>query len=101
MLNVRRESNLINWEVVLWTCITVGVLAGVGAIILIFISAKNVKKRSSELKNIHIELKTGMKIMFCGGVYGKVVKVADETVEVEVSKNVVITISRYSIQGVV
>lgn len=92
---------MINWEVVLWTCITVGVLAGVGAIILIFISAKNVRKRSSELKNIHIELKTGMKIMFCGGVYGKVVKVGDETVEVEVAKNVVITISRYSIQGVV
>lgn len=92
---------MINWEVVLWTCITVGVLAGVGAIILIFISTKNVRKRSSELKELHIELKTGMKIMFCGGVYGKVVKVGDETVEVEVAKNVVITISRYSIQSVV
>lgn len=92
---------MINWEVVLWTCITVGVLVGIGAIILIFISARNVRKRSSELKDIHIELKAGMKIMFCGGVYGKVVKVGDETVEVEVAKNVVITISRYSIQGVV
>lgn len=91
---------MINWEVVLWTCITVGALAGVGAIILIFISAKNVRKRSSELKDLHIELKNGMKIMFCGGVYGKVVKVGDETVEVEVAKNVVISISRYSIQGV-
>lgn len=92
---------MINWEVVLWTCITVGVLVGIGAIILIFISARNVRKRSSELKDIHIELKAGMKIMFCGGVYGKVVKVGDETVEVEVAKNVVITISRYSIQSVV
>lgn len=92
---------MINWEVILWTCITVGVLVGIGAIILIFISARNVRKRSSELKDIHIELKAGMKIMFCGGVYGKVVKVGDETVEVEVAKNVVITISRYSIQSVV
>ena len=92
---------MINWEVVLWTCITVAVLAGIVAIILIFISARNVRKRSSELKDIHIELKAGMKIMFCGGVYGKVVKVGDETVEVEVAKNVVITISRYSIQRVV
>ena len=92
---------MINWEVILWTCITVAVLAGIVAIILIFISARNVRKRSSELKDIHIELKAGMKIMFCGGVYGKVVKVGDETVEVEVAKNVVITISRYSIQRVV
>lgn len=98
---MRREFNLINWEVILWTCITVAVLAGIVAIILIFISARNVRKRSSELKDIHIELKAGMKIMFCGGVYGKVVKVGDETVEVEVAKNVVITISRYSIQRVV
>ena len=91
---------MINWEVVLWTCITIAVLAGIVALILIFISAKNVKKRASELKDIHIELKPGMKIMFCGGIYGKIVSVGKETVEVEVSKNVVITVSRYSIQNI-
>lgn len=91
---------MINWEVVLWTCITIAVLAGIVALILIFISAKNVKKRASELKDIHIEIKPGMKIMFCGGIYGKIVSVGKETVEVEVSKNVVITVSRYSIQNI-
>ncbi|WP_291708483.1 preprotein translocase subunit YajC [Clostridium sp.] len=92
---------MINWEVVLWTCITIGVLVGIIALILIFISAKNLKKRTSELKDIHLELKTGMKIMFCGGIYGKIVSAGKETVEVEVAKNVVITISRYSIQNIV
>lgn len=92
---------MINWEVVIWTCITVAVLAGIGALILIFISAKNIKKRTSELKDLHIELKPGMKVMFCGGIYGKVVSVGKETVEVEVAKNVVITVSRYSIQNTI
>lgn len=91
---------MINWEVVTWTCITVAVLAGIIALILIFISAKNIKKRTSELKDIHVELKPGMKIMFCGGIYGKIVSVAKENVEVEVAKNTVITISRYSIQNI-
>ena len=91
---------MINWEVVLWTCITVAVLAGIISLILIFISTKNIKKRTSELKDIHTELKSGMKIMFCGGVYGKIVSVGKETVDVEVSKNVVITISRYAIQTI-
>ncbi|MGG7059131.1 preprotein translocase subunit YajC [Clostridium nigeriense] len=91
---------MINWEVVIWTCITVAVLAGIIALILIFISAKNIKKRTSELKDIHVELKPGMKIMFCGGIYGKIVSVAKENVEVEVAKNTVITISRYSIQNI-
>ena len=38
--------------------------------------------------------------MFCGGIYGKIVSVAKENVEVEVAKNTVITISRYSIQNI-
>lgn len=99
ILNVRMVFNMVNWEVVLWTCITVAVLAGIVALILIFISAKNIKKRTSELKDIHVELKAGMKVMFCGGIYGKVVSAGKETVDVEVAKNVVITISRYSIQN--
>jgi preprotein translocase subunit YajC len=92
---------MINWEVILWTCITVAVLVGIAAIILIFISAKNLKKRTSALKDVHVELKPGMKVMFCGGIYGKVVSVAQEKVEIEMAKNTVITVSRYSIQNIV
>lgn len=91
---------MINWEVILWTCITIAVLVGIGSLILIFISAKNFRKRSSSLKEVHEDLKPGMKIMFCGGIYGKVVSVASETIEVDIAKNVVITISRYSIQNI-
>lgn len=92
---------MINWEVVMWTCITVAVLAGIIALILIFISARNLKKRTSELKDVHVDLKPGMKVMFCGGIYGKVVSVEKEKVEVEIAKNTVITISRYSIQNII
>lgn len=91
---------MINWEVVIWTCITVAVLLGIGALILLFISAKNIKKRTSELKDVHVELKPGMKVMFCGGVYGKVVSAREEKVEIEIAKNTVITVSRYSIQNI-
>ena len=100
MTKARMVSNMINWEVVIWTCITVAVLAGIGALILIFISAKNIKKRTSDLKDVHVELKPGMKIMFCGGLYGKVVSVGKEKVEVEIAKNTVIAISGYSIQNI-
>lgn len=92
---------MINWEVVMWTCITVAVLAGIIALILIFISARNLKKRTSELKDVHVDLKPGMKVMFCGGIYGKVVSLEKEKVEVEIAKNTVITISRYSIQNII
>lgn len=91
---------MINWEVIVWTCITVAVLLGIVALIIIFISTKNLKKRTSELKNVHIELKSGMKVMFCGGIYGKVVSVGKEIVEIEIAKNTIISVSRYSIQNI-
>lgn len=91
---------MMNWEVILWTCITVAVLLGIAALIITFISAKNFKKRSSELKNVHVELKSGMKVMFSGGIYGKVVSIAKETVDIEIAKNTVVSVSRYSIQNI-
>ncbi|EEH96573.2 preprotein translocase, YajC subunit [Clostridium sp. 7_2_43FAA] len=100
MMKVRMVYKMVNWEVVIWTCITIAVLLGIGALILLFISAKNIKKRTAELKEVHVELKPGMKIMFCGGIYGKIVSVREDQVEVDVAKNTVITISRYSIQNI-
>ena len=35
----------INWEVILWTCITLAVLMGVIGLILYAISAKNVRSK--------------------------------------------------------
>ena len=52
---------MINWEVIIWTCITIGVLLGIAALILTFISARNIKKKTSELKTLHSDLKPGMK----------------------------------------
>lgn len=91
---------MINWEVITWTCITIAVLVSIGALILIFISAKNVRKRTAELKELHVELKPGMTVLFCGGIHGKVIKEKGDDVDLEVSKNVIITVSRYAIQRI-
>ena len=51
-----------------------------------------------ELQN---NIKVGAKIMFAGGIYGKIVKIKNDVIDVEVSKSSVISISRYSIQNVI
>ena len=90
----------INWEVIIWTCITLAVLMSVIGLILYAISAKNVRSKRKELGEVHTELKVGSRIMFAGGVYGKVVSIDDEdTLRVEVARKVVITISRYAVQS--
>ena len=69
---------MINWEVILWTCVTIGVLLGVFAMILSIISAVNMKKRRKDMADIHTTLAIGSKVMFAGGFSGKVVRMGEE-----------------------
>ena len=92
---------MINWEVILWTCITIAVLMGVIAMILTVISAVNMKKRRKQIGDIHTTLQVGSKVMFAGGIYGKVVRVGeDEVIGVEIAPKTIIDISRYSVQAI-
>jgi len=93
---------MINWEVILWTCVTVGVLVGAFGLILSIISAKNMRKRREQVGEIHTTLAIGSKVMFAGGIYGKVVRMNgdDEVIGVEVAPKVIIDISRFSFQAI-
>jgi len=90
-----------NWEVIGWTCATMFVIVIVVALGLSILSAVNVRKRRTELEEVHTELAIGCKVICCGGIFGKVVGINDndEVVNVEVAKGTVITISRYAIQS--
>ena len=93
---------MINWEVILWTCVTVGVLVGVFATILYAVSAVNMKKRRQQMADIHTTLAIGSKVMFAGGIYGKVVRINgdDVVIGVEVAPKTIIDISRFAIQAI-
>ena len=77
------------------------VIVVVVALGLSILSAVNVRKRRTELEEVHTELAIGCKVICCGGIFGKVVGINDndEVVNVEVAKGTVITISRYAIQS--
>ena len=94
---------MINWEVVLWTCITLAVIMGIIGLILTIISSMNMKKRREEIGNLHTTLAIGKRVMFAGGIYGKVVRMndTDEIIGVEVAPKTVIDISRFAVQEIV
>ena len=92
---------MINWEVVLWTCITIAVLMGVFALILTIISAVNMRRRRKDIGDIHTTLAVGSKVIFAGGFYGKVVRMGEgEVIGVEIAPKTIIDISRFAIQGI-
>ena len=92
---------MINWEVILWTCITIAVLMGIFGMILSIISAVNMKKRRKQVGDIHTTLAIGSKVMFGGGIYGKVVRLGeDEVIGVEIAPKTIIDISRFAVQAI-
>ena len=90
-----------NVTVIIWTCVTVAVLIGICAIVLLFISSRNMKKNREAMKDLQGAIKLGARIMFAGGIYGKIVKIKNDVIDVEINKSTVIQISRYSIQNVI
>ena len=88
-----------NWEVVLWTCGTVAVLLIIAALVLSFMSARNMKKSRERMADLQKNIKMGASVMFSGGIYGKIVGIKDDVIDVEVSKGVVLQIYRDSIQS--
>ncbi len=94
---------MINWEVVLWTCITLAVIMGLIGMILTIISSVNMKKRRNEVGTIHTTLAIGKRVMFAGGIYGKVVRMndTDEIIGVEIAPKTIVDISRYAVQQII
>ena len=90
-----------NTTVIIWTCVTVAVLIGICALVLIFISSRNMKKNREAMRDLQGAIKVGARILFAGGIYGKFVRFKNDVIDVEVNKCTVIQISRYSIQNVI
>ena len=91
----------IEWNVILWTCITISVLVGVFGVILSIISAVNMKKRRKEIGGIHTTLAVGSKILFGGGFIGKVVRMSEDEISgVEIAPKTIVDVSRYAVQQI-
>ena len=90
-----------NVTVIIWTCVTVAVLIGICAIVLLFISSRNMKKNREAMKALQGAIKVGARIMFAGGIYGKIVRIKNAVIDVDINNSTVLQISRYSLQHVV
>ena len=92
---------MINWEVVTWTCITLAVLLLLIGLVLTIISTVNMSKRRKQMAQIHTTLGVGSKVMFAGGILGKVVHMSDdEFIGVEIAPKTIVEVSRFAVQAI-
>lgn len=90
-----------NWEVILWTCITLAVIMGVIATIMSIMSARGMKKRRAHMLELYHGLSIGSQVLFGGGLYGRVVGIEEETVNIEIAKGAIVKADRFAIQSIV
>jgi preprotein translocase subunit YajC len=90
-----------NWEVILWSSVTVGALITIVGLIAMILSAKGMKKQRESMKTLQEGIKVGARVVFAGGFYGRIVKVKNDELDIELTKDVVVTVSRYSVQSIV
>ena len=75
------------------------VMAGALAFgLLYFLMIRPQMKRAKEHKGMLDELKTGDEVIAAGGVLGKIVKLGDAYVDIEIAPNTLIHVQRGSIQ---
>lgn len=66
-------------------------------IIYYIISFKNIAKSKKYYEELHQNIVAGKNIEFCGGICGRITKVQEDYIDVEISKGTIIKISRYAV----
>ena len=69
--------------------------------IMVSILLESAYSNSIWCKNLYEGLAIGSQVMFAGGIYGRVVGIEEETVNVEIAKGAIMKIDRFAIQAIV
>ncbi len=80
-------------------------MSGLLMIVLLFVvmwllMIRPQKKKAKEEAQMREQLKKGDRVVFAGGIYGKIHSVEATTVEVEIANNVIVTVEKNYIQAV-
>lgn len=88
------------WEHILGASIVLGALLIIIIIVYYIYSFTMVKKRKAYLIQMHEAMQVGKRVIFAGGIYGKIIEIKGDVVTVEVKRGAHLDISRYSISEV-
>lgn len=89
-----------DWNTIFWSSFTIVVMIILFLIFYYIYSARAMKKSRKALVERLDSMKVGKEVLFSGGIKGKITKVGEEFLNVEVSKGVEFTISKLAVSEV-
>lgn len=70
-------------------------------IIYNYFSFSKLKKQGEKFNELQSQLKEGQTVLTASGIYGKIIRLKEQYCEIEISKNVVVKIERFSIRRII
>jgi preprotein translocase subunit YajC len=81
--------------------LALGIVFSIILIIYYVLSSRGMSKRREAMRRLVDELKPGKKVLFAGGLVGRIVSVREEYLDIELNKNNVVTVSRYAVSEII
>lgn len=88
------------WQNLLYTSLSLIIMLLIGVVIVSIINVINLKKQKKHYQTIHEELKVHKKVIILNAIYGQIVAIRDDTVDVKIKSGEVMEVSRYSISKI-
>jgi preprotein translocase subunit YajC len=70
-------------------------------IAFIFLVVRPARARQREFQGLQSQLEPGQRVMLASGIFGEIVTIGDETLELEIAAGTVITVNRHAVSRVV
>lgn len=82
---------------ILSSAIALFIIIAIFLIIVQIINTIRLNKQKKKFEEIHLNIKPGVEVMLASGIFGKIKKIEQDYVILEIAKDVEIKVSRYSI----
>lgn len=67
----------------------------------ILLVVRPARRRQREFQSLQVALAPGQRVMIASGIFGEIVAIGDETIELQIADNTVITVNRHAVSRVI
>lgn len=71
-----------------------------GILIFYLASLSKMKKQKEHFRKIHLSLREGSRVIFAGGIYGCVVRMEGDVIDVKIKSGAIMSVSRYAVSEI-
>jgi len=89
------------WNYVLGASIALIILIILVLLVYSIFNYRSVKKRRKYFEDLHKSISVGSEVIFSNGIYGKVKRIQDDYLDIEIKSGAILKVSRYAVSEII